>query len=116
MQSWSDAVRHARCSSPLPAATRGPNPPLTGVRGGNRSTLVTNSPVAPQASPFVSAPRGDVGSRFAAARRVESLGRLRSGTLLLLPPLTLALAVDVRTFGDATPVRALALIGMLGLA
>jgi signal transduction histidine kinase len=59
---------------------------------------------------------GDIGVRFAEARRQEALLRLRRATFYLLPPLTLALAVDVRIFGDSMPIRALALIGMLGLA
>src|SRR6185436_9623283 len=57
-----------------------------------------------------------VGRRFEEVRRVEALTRLRQATFLLLPPLTLALAVNVRLFGDSMPIRALALIGMLGLA
>ena len=56
------------------------------------------------------------GPRFEDARRLEALARLRKATFLLLPPLTLALAVNVRVFGDSLPIRALALIGMLGLA
>jgi len=58
----------------------------------------------------------EVGARFEEVRRVEALTRLRQATFLLLPPLTLALAVNVRVFGDSLPIRALALIGMLGLA
>jgi signal transduction histidine kinase len=63
-----------------------------------------------------SAGHGDVRLRFEEVRRVEALTRLRQATFLLLPPLTLALAVNVRLFGDSMPIRALALIGMLGLA
>ncbi len=55
-------------------------------------------------------------ARFEDARRAEALGRLQRATFYLLPPLTLALAVNVRVFGDSMPVRALALIGMLALA
>jgi signal transduction histidine kinase len=58
----------------------------------------------------------DVDRRFAEVRRTAALTWLRRATFLLLPPLTLALAVNVRIFGDSTPMRALALIGMLGLA
>jgi signal transduction histidine kinase len=54
--------------------------------------------------------------RFEELRRTEALMRLRRVTFFLLPPLTLALAVNVRVFGDSMPVRALALIGMLALA
>jgi len=59
---------------------------------------------------------GKTRARFEEARRVEAFGRLRRATFLLLPPLTLALAVNIRVFGDSMPIRALALIGMLGLA
>ncbi len=59
---------------------------------------------------------GGAGARFADACRAEALGRLRRATFYLLPPLTLALAVNVRVFGDSMPLRALALIGMLALA
>jgi signal transduction histidine kinase len=55
-------------------------------------------------------------TRFEDVRRAESLTRLRRASILLLPPLTLALAVVVRIFGDSTPVRALALVGMLLIA
>ncbi|MGH7895793.1 MAG: sensor histidine kinase, partial [Candidatus Binatia bacterium] len=59
---------------------------------------------------------GRVDARFEEARRAEALGRLRRGSFFLLPPLTLALAVNIRVFGDGMPIRALALVGMLGLA
>jgi signal transduction histidine kinase len=58
----------------------------------------------------------DAAERFEDVRRVEALTRLRQASFLLLPPLTLALAVNLRVFGDSLPIRALALIGMLGLA
>ena len=76
-----------------------------------------NSSVEPPvvaARPFSVEP--GAGARFEETRRAEALGRLRRTTFLLLPPLTLALAVDLRVFGDSLPVRTLALIGMLGLA
>jgi signal transduction histidine kinase len=57
-----------------------------------------------------------MGARFEDVRRAEALGRLQRATFYLLPPLTLALAVNVRVFGDSMPVRSLALIGMLALA
>ena len=60
-------------------------------------------------------PTGPAG-RFEDVRRSEAIGRLRGATLALLPPLALALAVEIRTFGDTAPVRALALVGMLALA
>jgi hypothetical protein len=56
----------------------------------------------------------DAVERFEDVRRVEALTRRPAGELLLLPPLTLALAVNLRVFGDSLPIRALALIGMLG--
>jgi signal transduction histidine kinase len=89
----------------------GPEPSeRTSPRGGIRATTVTNSTVSDGAS------GADGGARFEEARRVEALGRLRRATLVLLPPLTLALAVNLRVFGDGMPVRVLALLGMLGLA
>jgi signal transduction histidine kinase len=76
---------------------------------------VTNSPPQPDPSSTPGEP-GGARARFEEARRVEALGRLRQTTLVLLPPLTLALAVNLRVFGDGMPIRVLALIGMLGLA
>jgi signal transduction histidine kinase len=58
----------------------------------------------------------EVALRFDDVRRAEALSRLKRASFFLLPPLTLALAVNVRVFGDSMPLRALALIGMLGLA
>jgi signal transduction histidine kinase len=59
---------------------------------------------------------GGDGLRFEDVRRAESITRLRRASIFLLPPLALALAVVVRIFGDSTPVRALALVGMLAIA
>jgi signal transduction histidine kinase len=53
---------------------------------------------------------------FAEAQRAAAVSRLRRATFLLLPPLTLAIAVNLRAFGESTPLRMLALLGMLGLA
>ena len=108
----SDAVRHASCSGPSDLLSTRPTSQAQAVRGGNLATSVMFSSAAPQGP----AGHGDAGLRFEEVRRVEALTRLRQTTFLLLPPLTLALAVNVRVFGDSMPVRALALIGMLGLA
>ena len=79
------------------------------------ATIVTNSSVEPCA-PGAALDERKAAERFEETRRAEALGRLRRTTFFLLPPLTLALAVNLRVFGDSTPVRALALVGMLGLA
>jgi signal transduction histidine kinase len=81
-------------------------------RSGNFTTSVTNSS-DPDARIVL-----DVGSeaRFKEERRAEALVRIRRLAFLLLVPVTLALAVNVRIFGDSMPVRVLALVGMLGLA
>ena len=71
---------------------------------------------ARQAGDAGGAGAGEAGARFEDIRGIEALTCLRRASFLLLPPLTLALAVNVRVFGDSSPIRALALIGMLGLA
>jgi signal transduction histidine kinase len=82
--------------------------------GGNLTSSVTNS--SAKGSCDRVAATGEAGARFEEVRRIEALTRLRQASFLLLPPLTLALAVNVRVFGDSLPLRALALAGMLGLA
>jgi signal transduction histidine kinase len=74
---------------------------------------VTN---ASEAGTVPGAGSGTPEAGFEELRRAEALTRLRRATLCLLPPLTLALAVELRVFGDSMPLRALALVGMLGLA
>jgi signal transduction histidine kinase len=79
------------------------------------ATIVKNSSAAIDREPAPGA-ESDASRRFEDLRRTEALVRLRRGTFLLLPPLTLALAVNVRVFGDSMPIRVLALVGMLALA
>ena len=89
---------------------------MNGGSGGILASSVTNSSKTVARTVTTAGGEGGVGARFEDARRAEALGRLQRTTFYLLPPLTLALAVNVRVFGDSMPVRALALIGMLALA
>jgi signal transduction histidine kinase len=89
---------------------------LNGDRGVILASSVTNSSIVGAKAGTTAAGESGMGARFEDARQAEALGRLRRASLYLLPPLTLALAVNVRIFGDSMPVRALALIGMLALA
>jgi signal transduction histidine kinase len=86
-----------------------------GGQGGNLASSVNFSSASESGVPRASG-ACEAGERFEEVRRTEALTRLRQASFLLLPPLTLALAVNVRVFGDSLPLRALALIGMLGLA
>jgi signal transduction histidine kinase len=95
------------------------HPPMVGGSGRGPGGILASSV---KISSAVGGERGrtggepSLGARFEDLCRAEASSRLRRATFYLLPPLTLALAVNVRVFGDSMPVRALALIGMLALA
>jgi signal transduction histidine kinase len=98
--------------SPVASARRA-NRADVSTGGGNGLTSVTKVSVDSTST----AGRGpETASAYEDARREDTIGRLRRATFLMLLPLTLALAVEVRVFGDTAPLRTLGLIGMLALA
>src|SRR5262249_9336413 len=102
------------------ALTRSNVRPLGRTLRRGRSSGILATPVNNSSGPSEPGTRPDESQdphrRFEEARSAEALSRIQRASFLLLLPLALALAVNVRVFDDSMPIRALALIGMLGLA